>query len=139
MSLERLFVLDTNVIVSATLIKEGRARQALDKAQATGIVLTSTLVLSELEEVLARPKFDKYVTAVERKLFLAGFVKTVKFVEVEERIEVCRDPKDDKYLELAISGNATCIVSGDADLLVLNPFRDIPIMTVQEFLELEQF
>jgi putative PIN family toxin of toxin-antitoxin system len=82
MSLERLFVLDTNIIVSAVLIKESRARQALDKAQGTGIVLISTPVLSELEEVLARPKFDKYVTRVERKLFLAGFVKTVKFVEV---------------------------------------------------------
>ncbi len=139
MSLERSFVLDTNIIVSAALVKEGRARQALDKAQATGIVLTSMPVLSELEEVLARPKFDKYVTAGERKLFLAGFVKTVKFVEVREKIEVCRDPKDDKYLELAVSGNATCIVSGDADLLVLNPFWDIPIMTVQEFLASELF
>ncbi len=137
MSLERLFVLDTNIIVSAVLIKESRARQALDKAQGTGIVLILTPVLSELEEVLARPKFDKYVTRVERKLFLAGFVKTVKFVEVGEKIEACRDPKDDKYLELAVSGNATCIVSGDADLLILNPFRDIPIMMVQEFLELE--
>lgn len=94
MSLERLFVLDTNVIVSATLIKEGRARQALDKAQATGIVLTSTPVLAELAEVLARPKFDNYITAVERKLFLAGFVKTVKLVEVGEKNEACRDPKD---------------------------------------------
>ncbi len=121
MNLERLFVLDTNIIVSAVLIKEGKARQALDKAQATGVVVISTSVLSELEEVLARPKFNKYVSAVERKLFLAGFVKTVKFVEVEEKIEVCRDPKDDKYLELAVSGKATCIVSGDADLLVLNP------------------
>lgn len=139
MSLERLFIVDTNVIVSATLIKESRARQALDKAQATGIVLISTLVLSELEEVLARPRFDKYVTAVERKLFLAGFVKTVKFVEVGEKIKACRDPKDNKYLELAVSGNATCIVSGDADLLVLNPFRDTLILTVQEFLELELF
>jgi uncharacterized protein len=137
MSLKRLFVFDTNIIVSAVLLKESKARQALDKAQANGVVLTSTSVLSELEEVLARPKFDKYVTAVERKLFLAGFVKTVKFVEMVENIEVCRDPKDDKYLELAVSGNATCIVSGDADLLVLNPFQDIPIVTVREFLELK--
>jgi uncharacterized protein len=59
MSLERLFVLDTHVIVSATLIKEGRARQTLNKAQTIGIVLTSTPVLSELEEVLARPEFDR--------------------------------------------------------------------------------
>jgi uncharacterized protein len=137
MSLEWSFVLDTNIIISAVLIKESKARQALDKAQATGVVLLSTPVLAELEEVLARPKFDKYLSAVERKLFLANFVKTVKFAEIKEKIEVCRDPKDDKYLELAISSRATCIVIGDADLLVLNPFRDIPIMTIQEFLGFE--
>lgn len=58
MSLEQLFVLDTNVIVSASLIKEGKARKALDKAQATGVVLMSVSVLAELEEVSTRPKFD---------------------------------------------------------------------------------
>lgn len=137
MSLERLFVLDTNIIVSAVLVKEGRARQALDKAQAIGVVLLSIAVLSELEAVFARPKFNKYVSAAERKLFLASFVKTARFMQVEEKIAACRDPKDDKYLELAVSSHATCIVSGDADLLILNPFRDVPIVTIQEFLEFE--
>jgi uncharacterized protein len=97
----------------------------------------SSPALSELEEVLARPKFDKYVSAVERKLILAGFVNTVQFVEVVEKIQICRDPKDDKYLELATGGKATCIVTGDADLLVLSPFRAIPLWTVREFSELE--
>jgi uncharacterized protein len=138
-SSERLFVLDTNIIISAFLVKEGKARKALDKAQASGLVLMSVSVLAELEEVSTRPKFDKYVTVTERKLLLAGFVKTVKFVEIEETIRVCRDPKDDKYLELAVNGKATCLVSGDADLLVLNPFKDIPILTVQGFLELDLF
>lgn len=109
----------------------------MDKAQASGLVLMSEAVLAELEEVLNRPKFDKYLTATERKLFLAGFVKTVQFVGIEETIKICRDPKDDKYLELAVGGKATCIVSGDADLLVLNPFRDIAILTIQNFLELD--
>jgi uncharacterized protein len=137
MSLEHFFVLDTNVIVSAILMKMGKARQALDKAQSGGTILMSSLALSELEEVLARPKFDKYVSAVERKLILAGFVNTVQFVEVVEKIQICRDPKDDKYLELATGGKATCIVTGDADLLVLSPFRAIPLWTVREFSELE--
>ncbi len=118
MSLKRLIVLDTNIIISAALVKEGKARKALDKAQETGVVLMSLPVLSELEEVITRHKFDKYITVVERKLFLASFVKTVKFVEVVEKIETCRDPKDDKYLELAVSGHATYIVTGDSDLLV---------------------
>jgi uncharacterized protein len=136
MSIESLFVLDANVIVSASLIKEGKARKALDKAQAQGLVLMSVSVLVELEEVLARPKFDKYITITERKLFLAGLVKTVQFVEIEEIVNICRDSKDDKYLELAANGKATCIISGDEDLLILNPFRDVPILTVQAFLEL---
>jgi uncharacterized protein len=53
---------------------------------------------------------------------------------VTEEIDECRDPKDNKYLELVVSGNAECIITGDQDLLVLNPFRRIDILTVQEFL-----
>ncbi len=51
-----------------------------------------------------------------------------------EEINECRDPKDNKYLELVVSGKAECIVTGDEDLLVLNPFRGIEILTVQKFL-----
>jgi uncharacterized protein len=137
MNVERLFVLDANIIISAVIIKKGKARQALDKAQIFGRVLMSMPVLSEIEEVLNREKFDKYITVIERKLFLASFVKTVKFVEITEKIDICRDPKDNKYLELALSGQATCIISGDNDLLVLHPFQEISILTIQEFLELE--
>ena len=49
-------------------------------------------------------------------------------------MEVCRDPKDDQILELAVSGNADCIVTGDDDLLTLNPFRGIAIITPADFL-----
>ncbi|GAA6614549.1 putative toxin-antitoxin system toxin component, PIN family [Scytonema sp. NUACC26] len=137
MNVERLFVLDANIIISAVIIKKGKARQALDKAQIFGRVLMSMPVLSEIEEVLNREKFDKYITVIERKLFLASFVKTVKFVEITENIDICREPKDNKYLELALSGQATCIISGDNDLLVLHPFQEISILTIQQFLELE--
>ena len=134
MSIKNLFVVDANIIVSAFLSKEGKARQALDKAQTNGVVLMSVEVLAELQEVLARPKFDKYITVAERKSLLARLIKTVQFVDIAEIVEICRDPKDDKYLELAVNGKATYIVSGDADLLVLNPFKNIPILTVQDFL-----
>ena len=68
------------------------------------------------------------------ELYLAAFIRDANVVEVTERLTECRDPKDDKFLELAISGNATCIVSGDDDLLVLNPFRGVVILTPQEFI-----
>ena len=60
---------------------------------------------------------------------LAKLLARAKLVTVTERITACRDPHDDKFLELAVNGLADLIVSGDADLLALNPFRDIPILT----------
>jgi predicted nucleic acid-binding protein len=56
-----------------------------------------------------------------------------ELVAISERIAACRDPKDDKFLELAVSGKAEVIVSGDGDLLDLNPFRGIPIVTPATF------
>jgi predicted nucleic acid-binding protein len=74
------------------------------------------------------------VTAAEREEFLVAFVERALFVEPMEEVRACRDAKDDKFLELAVSGRAAYIISGDADLLVLHPFRDIAIMTAAEFL-----
>jgi len=68
--------------------------------------------------------------------FLAGLTLDAELVDVETRIVACRDPKDDKFLELAVSGRATCIVTGDSDLLVLNPFRGIQVISPHAFLEL---
>jgi putative PIN family toxin of toxin-antitoxin system len=76
-----------------------------------------------------------YITLEERQIFLSEFVAKVSLIDPTESIEQCRDPKDNKYLELAVSGQADCIVTGDEDLLILNPFRDLKIVTVQEFLE----
>jgi predicted nucleic acid-binding protein len=84
--------------------------------------------------VLQREKFARYVTAAEREEFLVALVNRVLFLEPTEEIHACRDAKDDKFLELAVSGRARYIISGDKDLLVLHPFRDIAIMTATEFL-----
>jgi len=134
MTSEPRFILDTGVIVSAVLLLRSVPRQAVDLAFASGIVLASADTIGELDEVLRRPKFNRYLHEEERLLFLAAFIRDAKVVEVTERLTECRDPKDDKFLELAVSGNATCIVSGDDDLLVLNPFRGVAIRTPQEFI-----
>ena len=135
MSEPRRFILDANVIISALLFKKSLPRQALDKARKQGIVLMSQSIWSEISEVVARPKFDKYLSSQERQLFLLVFEQAVRFVDIKETINACRDPKDDKYLELAVNGKAECIVTGDQDLLILHPFREIPIITVAEFLD----
>lgn len=127
------FVLDTNVIISAVLLPRSVPRQAFDLAFIQGIVLVSESTLDELDEVLRRPRFERYIPEDERLQFLTNFIQDTMVVEVIEAITDCRDPKDNKFLELAVSGCATCIISGDADLLVLHPFRSIPVMTPNEF------
>ncbi|MEA5505866.1 putative toxin-antitoxin system toxin component, PIN family [Halotia wernerae UHCC 0503] len=134
MTNERGFVCDVNVIISAVLLPGSKPDYALRKAQDLGELLISESIWLELEQVLARPKFNRYTTPEERNNFLVDFSKTVQFIKVSEEINECRDPKDNKYLELAVSGKAECIVTGDNDLLVLNPWRGIEIMTIQEFL-----
>lgn len=99
-----------------------------------GTVLVSFPLLAELTEVLGRKQFDKYLLEEERTQFLVALLSRTELVEPTEKIGECRDSKDNKFLELAVSGKADCIVSGDDDLLVLNPFREIPIVTPGEFL-----
>lgn len=67
--------------------------------------------------------------------FLANFLNLTTPIEITENIAACRDPKDDKFLELAVSGGATYLVTGDSDLLVLHPFRGISILTPTNFLD----
>ena len=135
---EKYFVIDVNVLISAFLFANSKPRKALDKAQDLGIILLSNSVFLELVEVLNRPKFDRYISKEIRKQLTDNLAETALFVEPNEQINECRDVKDNKYLELAITGQAECIITGDQDLLILNPFREIPIITVQEFLTIYQ-
>ena len=88
----------------------------------------------ELNDVLSRPRFDRYADRENREEFLQDLVRQAESVEVTERVRACRDPKDDKILELAVNGRANYIVTSDDDLLDLNPFRGIAIVRPAEFL-----
>ena len=127
-------VFDNNVFVSAALLA-GVPRKAFDKLLDNGTVLVSVPVLLELADVLNREKFDKYITHDERMRFMVNFLKVAEMVEISETIIACRDPKDNKLLELAVSGNADFLVTGDKDLLVLNPFGGVEIIMPREFLD----
>jgi len=117
------FVFDTSVLVRALLLPRSIPRQAFDRAFALGNVLASVATIDELDAVLRRPKFDRYVQEAERLEFLAAFIRDTTLVDVTEVVTDCRDAKDNKFLELAVCGNATCIISADGDRLVLHPFR----------------
>ncbi len=127
-------VFDNNVLVSAVLLG-GVPRKAFDKILDNGIILVSVPVLLELADVLNREKFNKYVAHDERMRFMVSFLKVAEMIEISGTIIACRDPKDDKLLELAINGKADFLVTGDKDLLVLNPFRGVEIIMPREFLE----
>ena len=128
-------VIDTGVAISAVMLPHSVPRQAFDLAAERGQLLVSAATIAELDEVFRRPKFNKYIREDERLEFLAALVRKAENVEVAVVIKDCRDPKDNKFLELAVSGSASHIVSGDADLLILHPFQGIAIVTPQAFLE----
>jgi uncharacterized protein len=138
MSRKARYVFDTNVIVSSLLFKSGNPSKAFRYALKSGEVLLSFELLEELSDVLGREKFDRFLTSEERDEFLETFVERATLVQVIEKVQECRDPKDDKILDLALNGQAEYIVSGDKDLLVLNPFRDVKIVTAEEFLRVVQ-
>ena len=127
-------VVDTNALVSRLLLPDsvpGRAvRRVVDDAQ----ILLSEPVMEELADVLGRAKFDSYVTVKHRQQFLRLLGRVAEIVPIVYAVRECRDPRDDKFLELAVNGEANLIVTGDDDLLVLNPFRDIPIITPAAYL-----
>lgn len=129
------FVFDTSAVISAVLLKQSISRRAFDKALDEGELLVSAETIDELNQTLGRTDFARYVTEDERMEFLVVLLREARLVEVTVHVGECRDPRDNKFLELAISGNAECIVSGDQDLLVLHPFRGISIVTPRGFLD----
>ena len=100
--------------------------------------MISFSALAELHEVLSRKRFRRYVDEEDVRSFLAALTREAEWVDVQIQIQACRDPKDDKFLELAVSGQGTHIVTGDTDLLALNPFRDIAILPPHRFLEIRK-
>ncbi|HXC39026.1 MAG TPA: putative toxin-antitoxin system toxin component, PIN family [Burkholderiales bacterium] len=128
-------VVDTNVLVSRLLLPRTTAGRAVQLAVDQHQLLVSEATLDELADVLSRPKFDSYVSAEDRQTFFRLLLRIAEIVSISTPVRVCRDPADDKFLELAVSGEASWIVTGDQDLLVLNPFRDIHVAAPSEFLE----
>ena len=127
-------VFDSNVLVSALLFSDSIPGKAFFGALNLGTVLVSGTLVEELSRVLRRNRFDHYVTRKERDQFLESLILESELIEITERIRVCSDPEDNWVLELAVSGNAEYIVTGDSDLLVLNPFRGVEILSPAEFL-----
>lgn len=130
-------VVDTNVFVSGLLRESSVPGQAAARARHEAIVLVSQATMQELADVLSQAKFDPYVTAEQRVQFLRLIANIAEFVPILHPVRECRDPKDDKFLEVALNGRAEAILTGDGDLLEMNPWRGIAIVSPKDYLILE--
>lgn len=137
MSSDKYIVVDTSVLISALLKPHSVPAQALEYARTHFKIAVSTETLTELTKVLSRDYLTRYRTIEERETFLmlySELAELIPFTEHTEHVTDCRDPKDNKFLDLAIAANARILVSSDSDLLVLHPYRHIQILTPSAFL-----
>lgn len=126
-------VLDTNVLVSAILSPASISAKILNWGEDNGIILYSTATLTEVLSVLGRSKFSKYIDRDDID-GLSVRIKTVwLFVEILNQVQLCRDPKDDKFIDLALNGEASYLITGDSDLLVLNPIQNTSVINPRTF------
>jgi len=130
-------VVDTNVFVSGVVLIGSPPRNVVNRAVADGVVLFSEDTMRELAEVLFRPKFDRYIGRKEREEFLNLLVAVAELIPIVQVVRECRDPKDDKFLEVALNGRADVIITGDGDLLAMNPWRGIAIVSPKDYLIVE--
>ncbi len=131
---ERRLVIDTNVMISAALWSPSIPSTVLKIALRDYTVLASDATFAELERKLLDARFDRYAALEARWQFVDAIAMETVHIAVHTTITVCRDPKDNQFLALAIDGRADAIITGDQDLRVLHPFQQISIMTPAEFL-----
>jgi putative PIN family toxin of toxin-antitoxin system len=136
MTRERV-VIDTNVLISSLFFTTSTPARAVEKAVTKAQLVATTETLREVIERLLLPKFDRYVRRERREALLQRVASLVEIVEVLQHIRASRDPKDDKFLDAAVNGRADVIVTGDNDLLDLNPYRGIAIVTPADYLARE--
>ncbi len=136
MKIKPCFVFDTNCLVSIALLPISVNKTAFQKAEQICKIVFSTETIIEFTSVLSRSKFDKYLAIEDRLEFIKRIENRYEKIEIVSSFTDCRDPKDNMFLNLAVDASADYLISGDKDLLILNPFHNIPIITAGDFLRL---
>jgi putative PIN family toxin of toxin-antitoxin system len=125
-------VIDTNIWVSFLIGKVLSGLEDLIIDNRIQLLLSDEL-LEEMNDVLHRPKFQRYFTVDVINELVSLMLGKVEMVEIKETFDVCRDPKDDFLLDLCVSGKADYLVTGDEDLLALNPFKGTQVIDYNSF------
>jgi putative PIN family toxin of toxin-antitoxin system len=131
-----LVVFDASTIVGSALKASSVPRRALLVARKRHTIALSAPVYREIDEVLRRQEFAKALAHDRRQEILGLLTAAAFWVTPNESVQECRDPKDNKYLELALAAGAVVIVSSDDDLLTLHPWRGVLILRPAEYLAL---
>ena len=134
MSFDRPIVIDTGVWVNAAIRPQSVPALALERALLHYEVCVSPATLAELQTVLLLPKFERYASITARQAFVDGLSLHLRRVEVTQQVKECIDPKDDKFLALALAVSAEMIVASDPHLTQMHPWRAIPILPPAAFL-----
>lgn len=134
MTFDRPIVIDTGVLVSAAIRPQSVPALALERALLHYEVCASQATFAELQDVLLRSTFDRYASPETRQTFVEGLLRHLRRVEVTQLVNECSDPKDDKFLALALAVNAEMIVASDPHLTQMHPWRGIPILPPAAFL-----
>ena len=125
-------VLDTNVWISAALNREGAPALVVRRVLARGIPVFSAATFAELEARLWRPKFDRYLSMELRRRILHDASAAALWVEISRELAAqtwSRDADDDHFLRAALTAEAAWLVSGDGDLLELEPIAGLRIVS----------
>lgn len=126
-------VIDTNVLVSGVFFG-GFPRKILSAVVGQKITACATAeIINEYEEIV-QEMIDRKQGHIDRAI-LTPLIQALEVIEPLTRVEICRDPDDDKFLGCAKDSHALYIVSGDRDLLVIKEYENIQIMTAKDFYE----
>jgi putative PIN family toxin of toxin-antitoxin system len=129
-------VVDTNILVSFAIRPNPDFERIFDHIAAHCVSLVSEGTIAELFDVLTRDKFRRYIPLDQSIEYVEWYFGASEPVIVAEHVIACRDPKDDKFLSLAVAGKADCIIAGDQHLLEMVKFRGIPVYRPAEFIRL---
>jgi uncharacterized protein len=126
-------ILDTNTFVSGIIFKGDLLRRLVNLAVDEYRLVFSNETWDELSKVFQREKFEENLPLGTRLSVLAFLASTVTVIHPTSIVSDCRDPKDNKFLALALDANVETIISGDGDLKALDPWRGIRIVSPEEF------
>jgi putative PIN family toxin of toxin-antitoxin system len=132
MKVERAVVIDTNVLISAALIKASMPAMLLGRLPVSHRIVFSPATFAELETRLWRPKFDPYLSMEQRALLLHDLGAVADWVEHTDTTRFSRDADDDKFVHAALAAQAAWLISGDRDLLDLREVQGVAMLTAAE-------